>query len=58
MFVLSDPAPIFASAGEGELQTILADVSSCGCVEGPVDVSSVAGVNLWNMNWSMVLLLF
>ncbi|GJW78669.1 hypothetical protein Tco_0140351 [Tanacetum coccineum] len=36
---------------------ILAEVSSSGYVEGPVDASSVVGVCLWSMNWSVVLLL-
>ncbi|GKG43339.1 hypothetical protein Tco_0480023, partial [Tanacetum coccineum] len=53
LFVLSDSALVPASPGDGESRTILVDVSSCGCVDGPVDASSVAKVHLWNMNWSM-----
>nr|GEX29467.1 hypothetical protein [Tanacetum cinerariifolium] len=39
--------PVSASARDGDSQTIFADASSCGCREGPVDASSVAGVRLW-----------
>ncbi|GKG61175.1 hypothetical protein Tco_0616991, partial [Tanacetum coccineum] len=30
----------------------------CGYAEGLVNAPSVDGVGLWNMNWSVVLLLF
>ncbi|GJT73760.1 hypothetical protein Tco_1033046 [Tanacetum coccineum] len=39
--------------GDGESRTTLADVSSYGCAEGLVDASSVAGIRLWNINWSV-----
>ncbi|GJT49139.1 hypothetical protein Tco_0975296 [Tanacetum coccineum] len=55
LFVLSDSSPVSASAGDGESRTIFADVSSCGYAEVPVDASSVVGVCLWNINWSVVL---
>ncbi|GKC51829.1 hypothetical protein Tco_1074574, partial [Tanacetum coccineum] len=58
LLVLSDPAPVSASAGDRESRMILADVSSSGYVEGPVDASSVVGIHFWSMNWSVVLLLF
>nr|GFD13113.1 hypothetical protein [Tanacetum cinerariifolium] len=35
-----------ASVGDEDLRTIFAEASSYGCVEGPVDASSVAGVRL------------
>nr|GEV01557.1 reverse transcriptase domain-containing protein [Tanacetum cinerariifolium] len=41
--------------GEGVSQKMVADV---GCAEGPVDASSVAGVYLCNIIWSVVLFLF
>ncbi|GJX82481.1 hypothetical protein Tco_0331962 [Tanacetum coccineum] len=53
-----DPSPVLASDRERESHTILADVSSCGYAEGSVDASSVVEVRLWNMNWSVVILLF
>ncbi|GJY76717.1 hypothetical protein Tco_0481833 [Tanacetum coccineum] len=33
-------------------------MSSYSCAEGPVNAFLVARVRLWNMNWSVVLLLF
>ncbi|GJU74620.1 hypothetical protein Tco_1266025 [Tanacetum coccineum] len=41
---MSVSAPVSASAGDGESRTIFTDASSCGCAEGQVDASSVAGV--------------
>ncbi|GKA49594.1 hypothetical protein Tco_0742667 [Tanacetum coccineum] len=42
-----------ASAGDGESRTIFADGLSCGCAAGLVYASSIAGVRLWNINWSV-----
>ncbi|GJQ93331.1 hypothetical protein Tco_0004470 [Tanacetum coccineum] len=35
LFVLSVSTPVSASTGDKESRTALADVSSCGCAEGP-----------------------
>nr|GFA89655.1 integrase, catalytic region, zinc finger, CCHC-type, peptidase aspartic, catalytic [Tanacetum cinerariifolium] len=43
LLVLSDLAPVSASARDGDSRTILADVSSSSCAEGLVDAFSIIG---------------
>nr|GFA27251.1 hypothetical protein [Tanacetum cinerariifolium] len=40
----SNPAWLLASTGDGNSRIIFVDVSSCSCVEGPIDSSRVTGV--------------